>query len=57
MFCENRNVTKLTDALNEALGYTNNSLKSFAFDLTAGEQAQTAKPKLFPHIEGYAVLR
>lgn len=52
VFCENRNVTKLTDALNEALGYTNNSLKNFALDLTAGEQGGTAKPKLFPHIEG-----
>ncbi|WP_353244527.1 altronate dehydratase family protein [Providencia sp.] len=52
VFCENRNVTKLTDALNDALGYTNNSLKSFALDLTAGTQAPTAKPKLFPHIEG-----
>ncbi|MEK8138917.1 altronate dehydratase family protein [Morganella morganii] len=52
VFCENRNVTKLTDALNEALGYTNNSLKSFALDLTAGEQVQATKPKLFPHIEG-----
>lgn len=52
VFCENRNVTKLTDALNDALGYTNNSLKSFALDLTAGTQTPTAKPKLFPHIEG-----
>ncbi|WP_413492979.1 UxaA family hydrolase [Morganella psychrotolerans] len=52
VFCENRNVTKLTDALNDALGYTNNSLKSFALDLTAGEQILSVKPKLFPHIEG-----
>ncbi|WP_273804957.1 UxaA family hydrolase [Providencia rettgeri] len=52
VFCENRNVTKLTDALNDALGYTNNSLKSFALDLTAGTQVPAAKPKLFPHIEG-----
>lgn len=28
VFCENRNVSKLTNALNDALGYTNNSLKS-----------------------------
>nr|WP_275070170.1 UxaA family hydrolase [Providencia sp. G1(2023)] len=52
VFCENRNVTKLTDALNDALGYSNNSLKSFALDLTAGAQEAITKPKLFPHIEG-----
>lgn len=28
VFCENRNVSTLTNALNDALGYTNNSLKS-----------------------------
>jgi altronate hydrolase len=34
VFCENRNVSKLTDALNEALGYSNGALKGHAKELT-----------------------
>ncbi|SQI42949.1 D-galactarate dehydratase [Leminorella richardii] len=52
VFCENRNVTKLTDALNEALGYSNSSLKNFALSLTSGSAAPAEAPKMFPHIEG-----
>ncbi|CRY56777.1 altronate hydrolase [Yersinia intermedia] len=51
VFCENRNVTKLTDALNDALGYSNHSLTQFAMNL-AGGHAPHVKEKLLPHIEG-----
>ncbi|AHG21523.1 altronate hydrolase [Chania multitudinisentens RB-25] len=53
VFCENRNVTKLTDALNDALGYSDHSLTRFAMDL-AGDSASKGKDKekLLPHIEG-----
>lgn len=51
VFCENRNVTKLTDALNDALGYSDHSLTRFAMNLAGGDAPQV-KEKLLPHIEG-----
>lgn len=35
VFCENRNVQRVTDALNDALGYANNGLKNFARQVTS----------------------
>ena len=52
VFCENRNVSKLTNALNDALGYTNNSLKKFALNLTSGSDELIETARMFPHIEG-----
>lgn len=52
VFCENRNVVKLTDALNEALGYSNATLKNFARHLTSGSEVAAPAAPLFSHIEG-----
>lgn len=52
VFCENRNVSTLTNALNDALGYTNNSLKKFALNLTSGSDELIETARMFPHIEG-----
>lgn len=54
VFCQNRNVTKLTDTLNEVLGYSKqNTLKDFALELTNNKIPSTPKiEKPFPHIEG-----
>ncbi len=52
VFCENRNVQKVTDALNEALGYANNDLKDFAHRLAAGNTAHQAAARPFAHLDG-----
>lgn len=57
VFCENRNVSKLTNALNDALGYTNNSLKKFALNLTSGSDELIETARMFRILKVFAVLR
>ncbi|MDI2091459.1 UxaA family hydrolase [Commensalibacter oyaizuii] len=53
VFCENRNVMKLTNTLNEVLGYSKNTLKDFALNLTENSTSPaTSVNNPFPHIEG-----
>ncbi len=52
VFCENRNVQKVTDAMNEALGYTNNTLKNFAHQIASGNAHHQAVARPFPHLDG-----
>ncbi|QWA13141.1 altronate dehydratase [Sodalis ligni] len=52
VFCENRNVQKVTDALNEALGYADNGLKDFAHQLAASSGERQASVRPFPHLDG-----
>ena len=55
VFCENRNVQKVADALNEALGYSNASLKNFAKNLVDADIATTAKRR-FPNLDGVRAI-
>lgn len=52
VFCENRNVQRITDALNDALGYANNGLKSFAHLVASGSFQAETRQKPFPHLDG-----
>lgn len=52
VFCENRNVQKVTDALNEALGYANNDLKDFARQLASSHALHQAPVRPFAHLDG-----
>ncbi len=53
VFCENRNVTKLTQILNEQLGYTNDSLKLFAQQEIGGNTlSHSPVERPFKHIDG-----
>ncbi|HEJ9057050.1 TPA: altronate dehydratase [Serratia fonticola] len=52
VFCENRNVQKVTDAMNEALGYSNNNLKNFAHQIASGSAHSPEVSRPFPHLDG-----
>ncbi len=52
VFCENRNVQKVTDALNEALGYANDDLKDFARQLASNSAMHQASARPFAHLDG-----
>ncbi|MDR3537652.1 MAG: altronate dehydratase [Acetobacteraceae bacterium] len=52
VFCANRNATKLADALNEALGYANSDLKSFARKLANGTADADGGGRPFPNLDG-----
>lgn len=52
VFCENRNVQRMTDALNDALGYANNSLKNFARQITSADVLNEKRHLPFPHLDG-----
>lgn len=53
VFCENRNVEKLTRILNDQLGYTNNDLKRFAEQRIGGGSPSAIQPERpFKHIDG-----
>ena len=52
VFCENRNVQRVTDALNDALGYANNGLKNFARQVTSAGALNDTRHLPFPHLDG-----
>ena len=52
VFCENRNVQRVTDALNDALGYANNGLKNFARQVTSAGALNDTRHLPFPHFDG-----
>lgn len=56
VFCENRNVTQLTNALNEALGYSNISLKNYARQLVSKGIDTLNDTRLFPNIDGIRTI-
>jgi len=56
VFCENRNVAKVTDALNEALGYANIDLKNYARQLVNKQKDTVGDAKPFPNIDGIRAI-
>ncbi len=56
VFCENRNVNKLTNALNEALGYSSLSLKNYARQLVNKDTDVLNDVKPFPNIDGVRAI-
>ena len=57
VFCENRNVAQLSDALTGPLGYGNDDLASFALSLLNEELASpVASKRPFPHLDGIRTI-
>lgn len=52
VFCENRNVARLADALGRALGQTDDSLSDLAIGLAHGAAAAARRASPFPNIDG-----
>jgi altronate hydrolase len=57
VFCENRNVEHLRNALEGPLGYTSNDLASFTLSLL-GEDMEAPKPVVrpFPNVDGVRII-
>lgn len=56
VFCENRNVQRLTDALNDALGYANNGLRRFARQVISASASDDVRQRPFPYLDGIRCL-
>ena len=56
VFCENRNVNKVTDALNEALGYARIDLKNYARQLVSKEVDTLNNDRPFSHVDGVRTI-
>lgn len=54
VFCENRNIERLRDALTRALGYADEDLAHYASDLLGGmgSTAPASHGRVFPHVDG-----
>ena len=57
VFCENRNVEHLRNALEAPLGYASNDLAAFTLSLL-GEEMEAAKPVVrpFPNVDGVRII-
>ncbi|MTJ82212.1 MAG: altronate dehydratase [Telmatospirillum sp.] len=56
VFCQNRNASRLADALNEALGYANSGLKEFARGMTGDATGPAGRDRPFPYLDGVRAI-